>query len=139
LADLYLDHNVPRALGDTLAAEGHTSRTVRQLGLETGKDDLHLLRCWQEGWVFVTHDAEDYELLHAAWVRWGAGWAVSAPPIHPGIIVLAQVGAAALAGPPVAFLAASPVLANRLYRWRQSEGWFVFDVVNDEWEQFVPS
>lgn len=139
MADLYLDQNVPRAVGEAMTPQGHTSRTVYQLGLEAARDDLHLFRCWQEGWTFVTHDTDDYELLHRAWLRWGPGWGVSPPPVHSGIIALPQVGAPALVGPVGDFLAATPPLANRMYRWRQAEGWFVLDNAGGDWQTFSPA
>lgn len=133
MADLYLDHNVPRAIGEGLATRGHTCRTVRQLGLEAATDDLHLLRSAREGWTILTHDAEDYELLHRAWIRWGPDWNVSPPPTHAGILVLPQLGASVLVDPVAAFLAEPPPLANRLYRWRQAEGWLTLDVASGDW------
>lgn len=137
MADLFLDHNVPRALGELLAAQGHTSRTVRQLRLEVETDDVHLLRCWREGWTFLTHDSEDYTLLHAAWTRWAPAWGLAPAPSHFGIVLLPQIGAAGLAGPVGAFLASAPPLANQLYAWAQDGGWLVFDASG--WRSFSPT
>lgn len=77
---------------------------------------------YQHGWIFVTHNIGDFELLHDAWLRWSELWNVTAP--HPGILALA-------AGPPPDHLAslieerlASTIsIEGQLWIWRSNHGW----------------
>ncbi len=77
-------------------------------------DPDQLLFAVQHGWTFVTHNREDYKLLHRAWTVWGMH------PPHAGILVLEQLTAPEpLATAIDEFLRASPSLTNELYLWRE--------------------
>ena len=122
MAEFYLDHNVARELGYFLRREGHSARTVQQLGLVRAGDEIHLSLAAQSGWTLITHNARDFTLLHAAWLRWSRDWNVEAE--HAGILVLAPPVSPRRAMEEVLALAASEEgLRGALWIWREQSGW----------------
>ena len=86
MASLYLDHNVARDVARALRYESHDVRTAREIHTEAAGDDEHLSLSYENSWVFVTHNIQDFRLLHSAWRRWSGLWGVSVS--HPGILAL---------------------------------------------------
>lgn len=86
MAGLYLDHNVAHDVAAYLRLVEYEVLTARQLHTEGAGDDEHLALAYQNGWIFITHNIGDFELLHDAWRRWSQLWGVNAP--HPGILAL---------------------------------------------------
>jgi len=126
VADFYLDHNVAVELGDRLRELGHIVRTADELGRAAATDDDHLLFTSEQNWIFVTNNKKDFTLLHGAWMRWSAAWAVSHR--HAGILIMPQEGPGPLPRTVVAqaiddLLRSGAPLANECYEWRRSSGW----------------
>lgn len=125
MADVYLDHNVDADLAEELRRGGATARTAADLGLERAPDEEHLLVAAQNAWILVSHNRKDFVLLHGAWRRWFAAYAVSPAPVHAGVLIIPQavwtpeVAAAEIA----AFVASKVPLTNELYIWQRSRGW----------------
>jgi hypothetical protein len=126
MADFYLDHNVADEIAKLLRTRGHEAVAARDLHLERAKDDEQLLTAAQRGWILVTHNQDDFFLLHDAWRRWATAWGV--PAAHAGILVLAQAPPTRIPRTRLAHaldeIASSGVpLANELYSWRPASGW----------------
>ena|SRR5437763_9605971 len=121
MADLYLDHNVPRTITDPLQRAGHTVRTAAQIGLARGADERQLLTAAQQNWVFVTHNAGHFRLLHDAWRLWSQAWNVT--PEHAGILIIRPMLELDLAREVGAQLATGYPLVNELYEWQPHGGW----------------
>ena len=117
MADLYADHNIALPLVRLLRNRHHAVIAARDIGLDHARDDLHLLTAAERGWVLVTHDKADFELLHDAWRRWSQAWQVGRQ--HAGILVVPHWAPGQMAQEIDAFLQSGPPLANALYR-RQS-------------------
>ncbi len=62
----YLDHNVSLHLAPALIALGHDVATARDLGLTGADDDIHLSTATDDSRILVTHDRQDFVLLHRA-------------------------------------------------------------------------
>jgi hypothetical protein len=99
--------------------------TARELGLEDADDDVHLLVALQDGRILVTHNGDDFILLHRAWRRWTQFWRVSQP--HAGILIIPQAPhlSPTRATDELDRIQARAVLANELYEyeWRTSRDW----------------
>jgi Domain of unknown function (DUF5615) len=122
VADFFLDQNVSREFGLLLRMRGQSARTTRDLGMERAGDDELLFLAAQQRWLFVTHNAKDFQLLHDAWRRWSTGWLVAAT--HPGILVLNPPIAPLVATSEIdAILRSGRPLTNELHLWRRHTGW----------------
>jgi hypothetical protein len=88
LALFYIDNDVALQVAQLLRLAGHTAMTARDLGRERSTDDEHLLVASQLGHIFLTHNEEDFILLHDAWLRWSAGWGVVTR--HAGVLIVPQ-------------------------------------------------
>jgi len=131
LADLYLDHDVARDTARLLRARSHDVITAREIGSEHASDGAHLLAATQQNRVLVTHNGDDYLLLHDAWLRWFAEYSTAtAAPHHAGILIIPQpdyrrnywlsdVAAAEIDS----FLARTADLMGRAYYWTPAHGW----------------
>ena len=136
MAAFYLDNDVAHELAPALQAAGHGAITARSIGFAAATDDVQLLRAASEGWTFVTHNRDDYVLLHEAWLRWSGAWRVAAE--HAGILVIPQpheLPSYQVARDLVRFVSSGRPLTNELYRrrsigagvrwerWRLGRGW----------------
>lgn len=122
LAEFYLDHNVAREIGSRLLLAGQGSRDAQELGKARAGDDEHLFIAAQQGWIFLTHNAKDFYLLHDAWRRWSQGW--QTPAQHAGILVFIPPITAALAvSELLTFLSSDVPMTNELYTWRPRTNW----------------
>ncbi|HEV8636794.1 MAG TPA: DUF5615 family PIN-like protein [Chloroflexota bacterium] len=126
MTDVYLDADVAVALAVLLRAAGHEAVTADEEGLKYARDNVQMLAAWQRGRVLVTHNGKDFPDHYEAWQTWPPAWALAAPS-HPGIVVLAQMGSDDLGAALIAFFAAGHPLADRLYRWRPSDGWSLWE------------
>ncbi len=122
MASFYLDHNVGREVAAYLRFAGHDVRTAREIRTERAGDDEHLAIAYQNGWIFITHNIDDFELLHDAWRRWSRLWGVSV--LHPGILVLEP----GLDEGQIATLIdqqfrSGVTIAGELHMWRPRRGW----------------
>jgi hypothetical protein len=133
---LFLDNDISVQLAVSLSAEGHDVVTARQAGRAAASDAEHLLRASNDGRTLVTHNQDDFELLHDAWIRWSFDWGVDAH--HASILVIPQarhVPVARMATDLARFFQSGVTLTNALYRrriggertdwerWRAGDGW----------------
>jgi predicted nuclease of predicted toxin-antitoxin system len=77
LTELYCDHNIARQLVSLLRRADYDVLTADEIGLAAAKEDQQLLTAAQRERTLLTYDAEDFWLLHRAWLRWTAAWNVS--------------------------------------------------------------
>ena len=121
MAAFYLDEDVPEALGLLLVGAGHQAITTRAANRKGLPDYAQLWHAALQGWIFVTLNRKDYQLLHGAWQQWGV------PQHHAGILVLPHVPRANLPTVVEAIdrLVANPLTVrdNALYGWTESTGW----------------
>lgn len=121
----HLDHNVSRQVANLLRTSGHDVVTARDLGLEDADDDVHLLAALQDSRVLVTHNRNDFVLLHYAWRRWTRVWQVPQP--HAGILIIPQAPhlAPEQAVRELDGIQAQVPLVNELYEydWQMSGAW----------------
>jgi hypothetical protein len=86
VAALYSDYDVAYGTSLALRSLGHLVVTTRDVGQDAATDDRQLLIAATNGWVLITHNTDDFVLLHRAWQSWTAAWGVAA--VHSGILVL---------------------------------------------------
>jgi hypothetical protein len=127
VAAFQLDHNVSARLRHLLRAAGHDVADAREQGLTRAPDDAVLLEAAEAGRLLVTHNRADFLLLHRAWRRWSAAWAVMPPPTHAGILILPQPPASTPSSQAAAIEAiltggAAP-LTTSLWRWVADGRW----------------
>ncbi len=131
MASLYIDNDVAVGVAVLLRGAGHQAVTTRDLGRTRASDAAQLLTAAQRNWIFVTHNANDFALLHDGWRRWSEAWGV--PAQHAGIVVLPQATAAErarrrldeveLAQFLIDLFATGAPRANELWQWRRGRGW----------------
>lgn len=121
---LYLDEAVRLDLAATLQAMGYEVHTTLWENRLSTLDPDQLLYAVERGWAFVTHNREDYKLLHRAWTLWGV------QPPHAGILVLEQLAAPQpLATAIDELLRTSPTLTHTLYLWwERGDGWSIYEL-----------
>jgi uncharacterized protein DUF5615 len=118
----YLDQNVSQRIVPFLQEIGHQAITTRSMHFERAGDDEQLFLAWQNGWIMVTHDGNDYLLLHTTLRRWASAWGVMG--IHAGILILPYgFGEREQARRLDIFAASELVIANELYDWEEIGGW----------------
>jgi hypothetical protein len=120
MAAIYIDHDVAVNVARRLEALGHTATTARSLNLTGAPDGYHLLLASQSGWLLITHNRKDFELLHDAWLRWSKAWGASAT--HGGILVLPHGDSEANAQRVNDFIAGRSSLGNSYHEWTNA-GW----------------
>lgn len=124
-----LDENVSNQLAPLLEAHGHDVRTTRQLGTSGIKDYEQLRQATRQGRILVTHDEDDFRLLHGAWRTWFAEWGTPPLPQHGGILSIPQFPilrvdeAADVLDRFVRSLDAAHGIVNRFFAWSRAEGW----------------
>lgn len=105
-----------------LLVPGLTVTSVRSLGHLRWRDDQHILFSQQGGYVFLTHNRVDYELLHDAWTHWrdDGGFAM---PSHAGILILRRAEPATSAAAVASLVTNGAPLVDQAYHWTVAEGW----------------
>lgn len=119
---LYADEDVSRLLVEELRTAGLSVTSVRAERQLHRKDDEHLLFAQQRGYVFLTHNLSDFELLHDAWTHWSAAPGFVLPP-HSGVLILERADRATMANEVLTFLASSASLTGEAYSWDRVHGW----------------
>jgi len=121
----YFDQNVAVQVATQLRYYGHHATTARDEGQTGVGDDRHLLMASLRGWTLVTHDRNDFSLLHDAWRRWSVAWQVTPLPQHAGVLVIPQGrwSAAEAARELDSFVRAGHPRTNELYHWQPGPGW----------------
>ena len=129
MASFYLDENVSGHTLPEFVARGHDPLHARTVLAEGTSDHLQLATAVGAGRILVTHNRDDFWLLHRAWRGWPGEWGTTSAPRHAGILILPQ--------PPIldpaqmveeidkllADVGGPDALANRLFRWLPGEGW----------------
>jgi hypothetical protein len=87
---LYVDENVDRRLIALLRVAGFDVVFSRNVHPSGTSDHLHLLNSARDSRILITHDKEDFRLLHFAWKDWFDAFAVEPRPQHSGIVRLPQ-------------------------------------------------
>ena len=89
MATFLLDSDVNPQVGRLLVAAGHDSLTTREFGLVNAPDHL-VFACGAENKrIVVTHNVEDFRMLHRAWRDWPLRWGSPVPPPnHAGVIAI---------------------------------------------------
>jgi hypothetical protein len=126
-AEFYVDHMVARRIVWLLRALGYLAVTTAELGRDRAKDPDQLLYAAQRNWIVLTHNRNDFEMLHEAWIRWSEAWNIE--PVHSSILVtpphltardtVANIEAIATSNQPI---------TNQLYR---------YDLTTGTWARFV--
>lgn len=124
MASFYADHDIAAETVSGLRQLGHQVTATRALHQERASDARQLWTAAVNGWSLITHNANDYRLLHEAWHLWG----VAQP--HAGILViphwdglLRQWTPANAARELATFIDRNPAIANQLYVWERRTGW----------------
>lgn len=134
MAAIYLDADVAVPLVRLLRAAGHDAVTADEEGLKYARDNAQMLAAWGRGRVLVTHNGKDFPDHYEAWQTWPPAWGVAAPSL-PGVVIVSQAPVGDLAAALDAFFAQSQPVADRLYRWRPSDGWSQWQI-GGEWMRF---
>lgn len=66
VASIYVDQDA-LGIAQILRAAGHYVTTVYEIGLHGAKDERRLLTAVQCGSILVTHNGQDFHMLHRAW------------------------------------------------------------------------
>src|SRR3954447_2093170 len=85
MANFYCEDGVSPELAKALGIRGHGATAARSVGKSSAFDEDHLWYATQHGLILITHNIEDFLMLHRAWVQ----WQVSQP--HPGILLINQM------------------------------------------------
>lgn len=99
MASIYLDHDVPTQIKRGLQEQGHDVVATRDLRSQRADDAEQLLSAAQMKRMLVTHNREDFELSHRAWLLWQVPRLLRHPPlcrsprhqarpVHPGSLTL---------------------------------------------------
>jgi predicted nuclease of predicted toxin-antitoxin system len=70
MARLCADENVAWQVSTFLAAQWHQIDRVQELGRAGLGDAQHLLYAARDNRVLVTHNTDEFLLLHRAWIAW---------------------------------------------------------------------
>jgi hypothetical protein len=128
VAAFYLDQDVILETAIHLRSYGHDVETTRASGRLDASDGEQLLAAAANGWILVSHNGSDFELLHDAWLRWGAAssWSLR----HAGIFIIPQQfwSPAQAAEQIDAFVKSGFATTDELY---------IFERANQVWERFV--
>jgi hypothetical protein len=128
MAAFYMDENVTLGLAPALRQYGHgvtSTAEERRLG---APDPHQLHHAAGRGWIMITHNRRDFELLHIAWLLWTNEWNV--PLQHAGILIVEQVRGQLLSE--LARLIHDFVdnrdatFTNTLHDWKPKTGWVRF-------------
>jgi hypothetical protein len=121
VTDIFADHNVSRRITDRLRVSGHVVTLAGDERLARAHDEALFLLAARRQLVVLTHDREDFLLLHRAWQLWSADWGIARD--HSGILAMEQGPPDRLVAEIESFLQTSLALTNRLYAWRSATGW----------------
>jgi hypothetical protein len=120
----YIDENVSFLLDGFLRGYGHSVISTHDEGREGSPDPHQLFYVTEHNCVLITHNANDFKLLHDAWHLWTYRWQL--PHRHAGIIIAPQTRGYT---PPVvaehvhALTRQEDTFTNALYSLQPRFGW----------------
>jgi hypothetical protein len=123
LADFYFDHNVAFEIATALRVRGHGVVTARDMQLERAYDPEHLFVAAARRWVLVTHNKNDFILLHRAWRYWSGAWGTERQ--HGGVLIIPEKWRGDIAAAHIELFALDRPLTDELHighvhgDWRQ--------------------
>jgi hypothetical protein len=126
VASLLLDEDVSEKNLDPLQARGHISTSIGKLGRKGINDALQLLFAAQPNYIFVTHNAKHYILLHEAWTASARAWNATPIARHAGIIVIYTsrgLTPTDIADAIDRLISTRASIENRLHTWSLADGW----------------
>jgi hypothetical protein len=122
VATFYLDQNVSHKIIPLLQGAGHRAVTARATNLDRAGDDELVFLAWQNQWITVTHDLDDFLLLHRTLQRWAAHW--NHMDMHAGILSMADsLSLWEQAFVLDVFIASGLPIINAFYEWRSVGSW----------------
>jgi len=122
VAAFSLDQNISQRIVPFLQEVGHQTITTRSMHSERAGDDEQLFLAWRNDWIMVTHDGDDYLLLHSALRRWASACGVT--DIHVGALILPYgLGEREQARTLDIFVASALPITNAYYEWRADGSW----------------
>jgi hypothetical protein len=125
VARFYLDADIRVEIARILRERGHDAVASKELGFEYAQDEEQLLTAARREAILVTHNRDDFRMLHRAWHLWSAAWRVT--QAHAGIVVVPQQRWP-LATEATELIQAVQLfgddLSLRLLDWRPSTGWY---------------
>ena len=124
MARFQLDQNVSATLALLLRGLGHDVVTTNDAGLLDAHDDVQLLAAAKADRVLITHNREDFRLLHRAWRRWTRDWQIQRS--HAGILVIPQypLWSPERSSTEVDSIARLPLTDELyVYDWQTGQGW----------------
>lgn len=126
VARFYLDENVSTELSDVLVSAGHDVLSTDDAGRKGNSDVRQLVFAAREGRIAITHNRDDFVLVHEAWIAYATAWGVARPVKHPGISVLPQppLMPSTEAADEIDRVSHVSRLANRIWVWRRPLGWY---------------
>ena len=74
MAAFYCDEDMAIALVTLLRDRGHTATYTYPERRKGAPDPHQLLYAAVRGWIFLTHNRDDYQMLHDAWLLWSRTW-----------------------------------------------------------------
>jgi hypothetical protein len=90
LVRLFADEDVYNILKQLLSERGHDVVSTNDVGLQGVGDEVCFLHAATDSRVIVTHNGNDYALLHRAWLTWAGHWRIETQPVHHGVLVVPQ-------------------------------------------------
>lgn len=127
-----LDEDVSHPLAALLGSRGYDIASAKELGRLRLTDPQFLLGAIEAGQTLITHNADDFEALHEAWMLWRRRWqdeigrtvgrsvALSG---HPGILMPPHLPPETLASIIEEIGASSESIEDRLFSWTPELGW----------------
>jgi hypothetical protein len=101
---------------------GHGATTTHDIGQERAPDPNQLLTSTRNNWILVTHNRNDFRLLHVAWAVWSQAWNIQA--WHAGILLMPHGDPLRTARSLAEFAESHPTpITNQLYDYRPNAGW----------------
>ena len=127
-----LDEDVAHRLAGLLRSHGwdaDSARELKRLGLS---DVQVLIQAAAAGQTLITHNGQDFRLLHEAWVTWRRRWTAevaqtTSHPVdlsgHADIAVTPHLPIRDLARIIEEFADTTESVADRLFSWHPGIGW----------------
>ena len=123
MALFYLDNDVSVRLCPLLQGVGHQTIHTRERTQQRAHDEVQLVTALDLGGSLITHNYNDFAMLHRAWDLWRSRWGVS--ELHPPIIVLPHGPDVQLMQYVMTLLSSGLPGPSTLYRYRPRFGTWV--------------